>query len=180
LQDAKQALNIPATNTASDDEIQGMIDTIVSSLEKITGGPLLNRSITERVSVSPDYRTLSLRKGPLVSVTSITDIASSVAMTITDLDLDTNAGIVRRKLGLPFLSRGPVYTVVYVAGWGTVLPAAFNQAARMILSHLWDTQRGPSARPWGGDEETVLTGMSYAIPNRALEILSDFTQEAYV
>jgi hypothetical protein len=180
LQDAKQALSIPATSTSSDDEIQGMIDTIESDLEMITGGPLVTRSVTERVEVTRNNTTLCLRKTPVVAITSITDVATGTAVLLTDIEIDTNAGIVRRKLRLPFWTWGSIYTVVYTAGWGTIVPAAFNRAARIIVQHLWETQRSPGRRPLAGDEETMLPGMSYTIPNRALEILRPFTLEAYV
>jgi hypothetical protein len=68
-----------------------------------------------------------------------------------------------------------------VAGWGTEVPAPFGEAGRIILEHLWQTQRGPSARPTLGGEETVaLPGFGFAIPNRAAELLSPYATEAYV
>jgi len=107
------------------------------------------------------------------------------------LDIDTNAGTVRRKLGYPFY--GPYFvwlpsmTITYVAGWGTSVPAAFNTAARIIVQHLWETQHGPSARPsMGGMDMIQPPGFSYAIPNRAAELLNGtlngmpFRVEAYV
>jgi hypothetical protein len=179
LQDAKDHLNI--TSTAYDTELQSKIATIQANLEKLCGGPILTRTVTERVRVS-DYGTaLAVRQRPLVAVTSITDIAAGTSISTADLDVDTNAGVIRRKLGLPFLGRGPDYTVVYTAGWGTAVPAAFNEAARIILEHLWQTQHGPSARPaFGGEETITLPGFAFAIPNRAAELLSPYLVEAYV
>ena len=107
------------------------------------------------------------------------------------VDIDPNAGTVRRKLGYPFYGPYftwlPAMTVNYVAGWGTSVPAAFNSAARIILQNLWDTQHGPSVRPsMGGMDMTTIPGFAYAIPNRAAELLDGmqdgmpFRQEAYV
>jgi len=135
---------------------------------------------------------LLTRQRPLVSVTSIVSVASGVAIDISaGLDIDANAGTVRRKLGYPFY--GPYFvwlpsmTVTYVAGWGTSVPAAFNTAARIILQHLWETQHGPSARPsMGGMDMIQPPGFSYAIPNRAAELLNgslngmNFRLEAFV
>lgn len=181
LQDAKDALNIPQTTTNQDAELQSMIDTVTASIEMITNGPAVTRSITERVMVAHNYSVLVLRKTPVVAVTSITDIASGVVLSIADLDIDLNAGIIRRKLQLPFWSWAiSGYTVVYTAGWGTAIPPAFATAARIIVSHLWATQRGPAARQYGGEELTVLAGMSYAIPQRAAELLRPYASEAYV
>jgi hypothetical protein len=184
LQDAKDALNIAQSNTAYDIEIAVMVASIESTLERITGGPLFTTSITERVKVGHGYRSLVLRQRPVVAVTSITDIASSTALLSTDLDVDTNAGIIRRKLELPFWSRGPYYTVVYTAGWGTVLPAAFNLAARILLAHLWEVQQGPSSRPamgaGGFDAATQAyhnVGLGFAVPNRVVEILAPYASQ---
>lgn len=178
-QDAKDQLNIDAAVSRFDAEIDIWVATVESTLEKLTGGPLVNTTVTEFVEVSRSYRSLAVRRRPLVSVTSITDNATGTAIPTTDLDVDTNAGIIRRKLDLPFWSRGPYYTVVYVAGWGTAVPAAFNAAARIILDHLWETQRGPSARPtMSGDDPTTDTyGLGFAIPNRAAELMGPYTVE---
>jgi hypothetical protein len=181
LQDAKDHLNIAQATTTYDQEIASKVATIQASLEKMTGGPIITRTVTERVQVGSGYRTLCVRQRPLVSVTSITDVSSGVALDTSDVELDTNAGIVRRKLGLPFLGRGWVFTVVYTAGWGTAVPAAFGEAARIILEHLWQTQHGPAVRPvLGGEEEVTLPGWGFAIPNRAAELLAPYAIEAYV
>ncbi len=181
LQDAKDHLNIPQANTTYDAELQSKIATIQANLEKMTGGPIVTRSITERVTCGYGWNELVVRQRPLVGVTSITDVASGVPLSLTDLDVDTNSGIIRRKLGLPFYGRSRAYTVVYTAGWGTAVPASFNEAGRIILEHLWQTQHGPWARPSiGGEEEVTLPGFGFAIPNRAAELLAPYSLEAYV
>jgi hypothetical protein len=188
LQDAKDALNIPQASTGSDAEIQSYIATIESSLERATGGPIVNRAVTERAEIM-GWTVISVRQRPLVSVTSITS-TSGGTIGVTDLDLDVNAGLIRRKLGLPFYGSSggpPQATVVYVAGWGTSVPAAFNSFARIVLSHLWETQRaGASALPMGGGEMATPPGFGFAIPNAAAELLNGsqggipFLAEAYV
>ena len=192
LQDAKDALNIPQATTSSDTEIAAYIATIESSFRGMTGGPIVNRTITERAELTGDYTVLQVRQRPLVSVTSIVSVASGQAIDISaGLDLDANAGTIRRKLGYPFYGPYftwlPAMTVTYVAGWGTAVPAAFNVAARIILQHLWETQHGPSARPsMGGDELVTPAGFGYAIPAAAAELLDgslngmNFMLEAYV
>ena len=183
LQDAKDELSIPQATTAYDNKIQAKIDTIEAGLERFTGGPIINRQITERVEVTNFYTTFVVRKRPLVSVQSITVISSGQAVSISDLDLDSNACVIRRKMSLPFiLFWGPYATITYTAGWGTAAPAAFNQAARIILKHQWESQRGPSARPNMEDGEQVvpLPNSGIAVPLRALELLSPYGLEAYV
>ena len=178
LQDGKDALNIPQATTSSDTEIQAYIATIQSNLERMTGGPIVNRSISERAELTSGYTVLQVRQRPLVSVTSIVSVASGQPIDISaGLDLDTNAGTIRRKLGYPFYGPYftwlPAMTVTYVAGWGTSVPAAFGTAARIILQHLWQTQHGPSVRPGMGSEDmTTLPGFGFAIPNQAAELLN--------
>ena len=193
LQDAKDALNIPQTTTSSDNEIQQYVATIETSLERMTGGPIINRTCTERAVLTGSYTVLEVRQRPLVSVTSIVSVASGAALDISaGLDLDPVAGTIRRKLGYPFYGPYftwlPAMTVTYVAGWGVAAPAAFNTAARIILQNLWETQHGPSARPQmgaGGDMVTM-PGWGFAIPNQAAELLEGslngmpFLQEAYL
>jgi hypothetical protein len=192
LQDAKDMLNIPQATTTSDAEIQSYIATIETSLEAMTGGPVIDRPVVERAELVDGYTAILVRQRPLVSVTKITSVASGTDLDISaGLDIDTNAGTIRKKLAWPFYGQFyvwlPAMTVTYVAGWGVQAPAAFNTAARIILSHLWETQHGPTARPsMGGMETTQPSGFAFAIPNRAVELLNGsqggmpFIQDAYV
>jgi hypothetical protein len=194
LQDAKDALNIPAATTSSDTEIQAYVATIQSCLERYTGGPLVNRTVVERSTMLSGQTVIPVRQRPLVSVTSITGATGGTIDISGGLDLDTNAGLIRRQLGYPFF--GPFFqwlpqvTVTYVAGWGASVPAAFGTAARIILQNLWETQHGPSSRPsiaGGGPGDMVtLPGFGFAVPNQAAELLDGsqngvpFLTEAFV
>ena len=192
LQDAKDALNIPQAVTSSDTEIQAYVATIQTCLERYTGGPLVNRTVSERSEMMSGQTVIPVRQRPLVSVTQIVSASGGTIDISAGLDLDVNAGLIRRKLGLPFY--GPFFAwlpqvqVTYVAGWGTSVPAAFGTAARIILQHLWQTQHGPSARPaisQSGDM-AVMPGWGFAIPNQAAELLHGsqngvpFMNEAFV
>jgi hypothetical protein len=191
LADAKDALNIPQTTTGADAEIQQYVATIGSCLERMTGGPLVNRSITERAEMMAGQTVIAVRQRPLVSVTAVASASGGAIDISGGLDIDVNAGTVRRKLGYPFY--GPFFVwlpqvqVTYVAGWGASVPAAFGTAARIILQHLWATQHGPSARPgMGADELVTMPGFGFGIPNQAAELLEGsqngvpFMLEAFV
>ena len=190
LQDAKDMLNIPQADTSSDAELQEWIASIEAGLERFTGGPVVNRAVTERSEMQGNQTVIPVRQRPLVSVTSITS-ASGVAIDISGgLDLDKNAGLIRRVLGLPFYGPFfqwlPMVTVTYVAGWGTSVPPAFTSFARMVIQHLWEPQRGPASMPMGGGSMTSPPWLGFAIPNAALELLNGsqagvpFETEAYV
>ncbi len=188
LQDAKDALNIPQASTGSDTEIQSYIATIESNLERATGGPIVNRTVTERSEIM-GWTVIPVRQRPLVSVVSIAS-ASGGTISTADLDLDVNAGLIRRKLGLPFygpLWGLPVCYPTYVAGWGVSVPAAFNSFARVVLAHLWESQRaGTAALPMGGGEMTLIPGFGFMVPNVAAEMLNGsmngipFLAEAFI
>lgn len=188
-QDAKDTLNIPQATTTYDSELDQWIGAIESGLERRTGGPVTNRVITaERSEMQANQTVIPVRQRPLVSVTSIASASGGLIDISAGLDLDRNAGLIRRPLGLPFY--GPFFqwlpqvTVTYVAGWGTSVPAAFNAFARIVIQHLWETQRGPAAMPMASDLVTV-PGFSFAIPARAAELLDGsqdgipFASEAY-
>lgn len=195
IDDAMAALNITAAQRtgAIDTEIAQYIATIEASLESMTGGPLINRTVTsERCEMTSTQSIILVRQRP-VSVTSITAESSGTLIDISSgLDLDKNAGIIRRQLtGWPFLlptfAWQPIVLVTYVAGWGTTCPAAFNTAARIILQNLWATQHGPSQRPQMGVQQAVaMPGFGTLIPQQAAEILEGslngmpFVNQAYV
>ncbi len=166
---AKAHLNIPPATTTQDDEILFWLGVITDPIERHIGGPVITRSITERVEPTGGGSTLLLTQIPVVSVVSIGGAA------VSGLDVDGPAGIVRGSFGLG------ATTVVYRAGRGDTAPAAISGAARIILGHLWQTQRGAVLRPsMSGDETTVMPGLGYAVPNRALELLAPFAVEAWV
>ena len=176
LQDAKDMLTIPQATTTNDALIASWIATIESCLERYTGGPLVNKTITGERSEMQAYQTvIPVRQRPLVSVVSITSASGGAIDISAGLDLDVNAGLIRRRLGLPFygpfFSWLPQVTVTYVAGWGTSVPAAFNSAARIILKHLWQSQRGAALLPAIPEEMVTVPGFGFAIPDQAAELL---------
>lgn len=190
LQDAKDMLNIPASTTKDDAEIDSWIAAIESGLEKRTGGPVISRTVTERSEMQGYQTVIPVRQRPLVSVTSITS-ASGVAIDISGgLDLDKNAGLIRRALGLPFYGPFfqwlPMVTVTYVAGWGTSVAPAFAAFARIVVKNLWDAQRPSVGMPMGGEQMVTIPGFGFAVPNRAAELLDGsqdgvpFVLEAYI
>lgn len=190
VQDAKVMLNIPATTTTYDAEIDSWVASIESGLERFTGGPVITRTITERSEMQNFQTVIPVRQRPLVSVVSIASASGGLIDISAGLDLDVNAGLIRRYLGLPFY--GPFFqwlpqvNVTYTAGWGTSVPAAFNSFARIVIQHLWETRRGPLAMPMAGEQPLAVPGFGFAIPARAAELLNGsqggipFACEAYV
>src|SRR5262249_12955081 len=71
--DAFAALNINtvAAQQQYGPEIAAYVATIEGSLERMTGGPILNTAISERAEMTSGQTVLQVRQRPLVSVTSI-------------------------------------------------------------------------------------------------------------
>jgi hypothetical protein len=49
-------------------------------------------------------------------------------------------------------------------------PAPVTLAALFLVGHWWESQRGTTNTPLS-DEDTVIAGIGYAIPNRVLELI---------
>jgi hypothetical protein len=53
----------------------------------------------------------------------------------------------------------------------TAIGANIRLAAKIIIQHLWETQRGTMGVQLGGDNEPYMAGRGFAIPRRAVELL---------
>ncbi|MEU1596202.1 head-tail connector protein [Streptomyces sp. NPDC005708] len=169
LADAKKHLNI--VSTADDDELRGWIESTTRAVEWFVG-PVVRRTVTERHTFGcAPVRVL--RQIPALSLVSVTAVLTGgVGYQVADLDLDGDTGEVQRKNG--GLLTGPLI-FTYTAG-RTIIPANIRDGGKLILQHLWRTQRGSLRGPViaGADDYAVtepIPGLGYAIPNRALELL---------
>lgn len=167
LADAKAQLNI--TGTSSDTELQAFVDSAIAEVEKLAG-VVDARAVTE-VARRRGGCSLMLMTRPVLSVTSLTSIVDASVYDVTALYVDSAlAGIVRRK-DQAAIWGGP-WTAVYQAG-RTSVPANLNLAARMMVEHLWETQRGaaqvnPPALSFA--TESATPGVWFAIPNKVREL----------
>jgi hypothetical protein len=189
LSDAKDMLNIPQATTTYDSELLVWISSIKSGLERFTGGPIVNRQITERCEAVNGMTQIILRQRPVQSLVSVTPESGGGAVSLTDMKIDPNSGIIQRSTGWPipgpFLFT-PWFSVVYVAGWGTSVPPAFDNFARIVIDHNWELQRMPVSLPMSSEEAISVPGFSFLVPRRAYELLNGsqngipFTAEAVV
>jgi len=183
--DAKQHLNIATSSV--DAELQGFIDASTAGIERHLGGPAIIRTVTEQIEQPIDlWRSLPLTYRPFVALTSITAGGQSVA--ITDVYV-TPGRVLRRKFGLPFVPFwAQPWVITYTAGLDVSAPPSVVLACKVIVAHLWATQRGQSGgRGPGANNEygstavgTVAPGFGFAIPNRALELLNPYAPETGV
>jgi hypothetical protein len=183
LADAKQQLNI-STN-AFDDELRVFVDAATAAVERHRNESIIRRTFVEEHYLT-DYawgygqnigqpaawgvpaRKLSLDKRPALSLTSVARVDGTLSWDVSNLHLNSN-GIVSVMFGNPISGH---VAVTYIAGYQSI-PAEFTLATRIIVQHLWQTQRGNKGwpKPGGMDDSLGPAGMGFAIPNRALELL---------
>lgn len=168
LADGKSHLKL--TTSTQDDEVRRWIGATTRCVEWFVG-PVAVRTVTETHNVKW-ARVLSLRQVPaleLITVAAVLDGGTSYDA--SGLDLDGATGIVRRKDG--GLMYGPL-RATYKAG-RRVVAENISSAAELILQHLWRTRLGPGRPQLGtGDFDVTepVPGLGYAIPNRAMQLLS--------
>lgn len=182
LVEVKAQLN--KTTTADDAELLGYIDAVTAPIEDFCGA-VLPHTVTEWHDAYGS--TLWLRSERIASVTSITEYQGITPTVYVEAADPTAAGAYSffvdpalhgkvERLGSsgypqPFSGR---IKVVYVAGFATI-PAALNEAARLIVQTLWRTQNGGAGLPQLSDEPTVdFAGFDAPIPARALMLMSAY------
>lgn len=147
LSDAKDALNIPATVTTSDDELMLYIAAATDYVENITG-PLL--SATGRTWTADGGRSSVLLPEKATAITSVTVDGTAT----TDYTADLRAGIVYAgtgsAAGYDTFDYGRANVVVtYTVGGSTVPPAAVL-AARELVRYWWQTSQQGGRPAFGG------------------------------
>ncbi|MFI8531800.1 hypothetical protein ACIGMX_16360 [Streptomyces aquilus] len=168
LADAKEQLNLTTSN--QDEEVRDKIGATTRAVEWFVG-PVAVRTVTE-VHQAAVMQTLALRKVPALSLTSVAAVLDGgTSYETSALDLDGDTGVVQRRDG--GLMYGPL-RVVYRAG-RLIVPENIREGGELILQHLWRTRQGPGRPQLGvGDFDVTepIPGLGYAIPNRALQLLS--------
>ncbi|MFJ9114478.1 hypothetical protein ACIRJO_02900 [Streptomyces sp. NPDC102394] len=160
---AKKQLNIDASNTDDDLELQTYMDAVTGALEEYKHEVIEQRTFTEdiRVTAAGSFR---LFNAPVVSLTSVVAADGSQTWNVANLRA-APSGLVRVLSGVAVTG---LVTVTYVAG-PAVIPANYQLAGLIVLQHLWQTQRGVYGTVPGGGEIVVPAG--FALPNRAMELL---------
>jgi len=169
LQDIKDQTNI--TNDVSDEELRSYLESATGVIERHLGQAVVKRTYVEEHQIGRG--ALVLNWTPVVAVTSLALVDGTHSWNVNELHT-TPAGVVTTPNGVdPY---GHV-TVTYTAGMA-IVPEEYGLAARIIVQHLWETQRGSVGGPRaGGLGDTLMSnsggysGKGYAIPNRALELL---------
>lgn len=171
LAEAKLQLNI--TSSTHDTEIQTYIDATERMVEEITGRIITPRSFTEDHLLTGSPDSIFLWRRPIQTLTSITAIGTTTTYSVSDVHINSIVGELRTLRGPGFAGR---LVIVYTAGMSSI-PVNYNLAARIIVQHLWQTQRGTSGPVLAGGLEmgyqsgNGVRSFGFAVPNRALELL---------
>jgi hypothetical protein len=172
LPETKQFLNIPDINTSDDEEIRGYLEAVTTVIENWRNEKMVRQTVIERHDVRRTHQ-LTIRTGPLISVTEIKRVDGSFTWDVAQLDVDTARGTVSTVTGFPEFYGFIKVTVV--VGY-SVIPANFSLAAKIIVGHLWATQRQPAIGGSvfsSGETDSTPSGFGFSIPNRAAELLGD-------
>lgn len=168
LADMKKQLNM--TGTADDAELIEFGQAATAVVEQYVGA-VARRVVAE--TVNGGRSSVLLTTTPVIGVTSVTE--SGTVLDASGYYLIPGSGVLQRVAGLTsisFLSGTGNVTVVYTAG-KTIVPANERLAAKMIIQHMWETQRPAGGGPFtqGGDDYDPR--YSYSVPRRALELLGE-------
>jgi hypothetical protein len=169
LADARSHLKIPAAQTSHDAEIQGYLRAVTRICERYVGA--IARTSYSQVFDGGVTRVMVDHR-PILQVTSVTEFGTVLDPSAYRVIADS--GVIVRLAGQfeqPFLYGAGSVVVDYAAGATATSPNVI-QAAKIILAHMWETQRSAGGgRPPLGDEPVDTTGRAYTVPYRAQELL---------
>jgi hypothetical protein len=160
MEEFKNELN--RTDSFDDADLRSRLVAATDWAEGVIGGPLSVQTFTEQLHVIGDTIVPIFR--PLVSVTSLTpDLGSAIDS--TGYVVDTRLGVIR----LRWLLGWNLYTLVYRAGL-TVVSERIKEAGLIVAKHLWQTRNGGGGRQ--SPDDLVMSGLGFAVPRRAMEMVS--------
>jgi len=170
LAEGKNHLNIPASKTDDDEEVADFIRGTTSVVERHVGAVARR---TRSQTFDGGVLALSLAYSPVLSITSVTESGTLVAA--SGYSVDGPSGVLRRISGttpicwLPGIAN---VAVVFVVGRAIIEPN-WTQAAKIILGHMWETQRNTSGRRPQLNDGQPVSPSTYTVPYRALELLGE-------
>lgn len=177
LDEVKNHLNIPLTDTTLDDELRSFIDAGSDLAESYVGQILGRRTFTSEL-YDGGQEFIRIRNPKAMTITSVTENGLAVSASNYVLDY-TGQRLYRIGSGTLYATNSYGYwtagmnniSITYVAGYVNP-PMAAKQGVLEIIRHLWQTQRGAinvMSRTQSGDE--LYNTPTYSLPRRAMELL---------
>jgi hypothetical protein len=173
MRDVKDMLNISLTSTTNDDELRAYIEGATRAAEIHRDEVLAKRTFTHERWLS-NCTYLTLPRVPIISLTEIRNLENNTTYSVSGWHVDGVTGALTSITGGGLSG---LFKFTYLCGY-TIVPGAFTLAVRMIIQHLWETQRGPmgASRFAGGLDDAALMrfrSMNIFVPPRAQELLGD-------
>jgi hypothetical protein len=174
LADAKAQLNMPLADHSKDDLLRDYIAGITGAAEDYTNETIVRRTITDEL----DLRSYSFRfpqqfrvwSSPVFSqLISVVSWDGTMTWDVTQMRVSAS-GMVKVMAGPPVTG---LVEVTYAPGYAQV-PGRYRRGALVMLQHVWETQRGPSAGMGmggviGPEEHFRQPGEFFTIPAKAKE-----------
>jgi hypothetical protein len=159
--------HLDKTDSKDDAELLDFIQATTRVVEEYVG-VILPKTFVERHAGNGMF--IRLFKGPVLSITSIEGFLAPLATPIVPADyvLQGDTSTIYSTNGYGFTT-GP-YKITYQAGRSFVEPN-WRAAAKIIVAHMWTTQRGNITRLPVTDEASLPPGYTYSVPRKALELL---------
>lgn len=166
--EAKKQLNIRAETTTNDEELQDFVDSVTEVVEDVVG-PVHPREVVEvrELNYSPVF---VLSYAPVIEVLSLVPVQLGGPMiAVSDVDAEPRSGVLR--LIDPTARFRGVQRITYRAGRDPV-PKNINLGTRIVVAHLWKTQRAQLGARGGysSEEDLVPTPSGFLIPHRAMTL----------
>lgn len=185
LEETKEFLNIPATTTTSDDELERFIAAASAMWIRRIGQP---STATFTETHDGGRSTIILDHSPVQSVASVVEsqgggvshtlsqvtLATSESFGPWDYTLDASTGVLTRRASgsaIPFASGSGNISVTYTSGYESV-PEDIEHAILLLVLHLWQTQRGGQAGRQSADEWNP--AFAFTWPSRVEEIAATY------
>jgi hypothetical protein len=198
LAEAKEILKLTGVSTY-DQQIRGFSQAVTEWIE-YTVGPVVTQQVTEvvraqgtvlvlskapiRTDLGTVFSSANRRDGSTTNgIVSIQPLLTyGFAYDLSQLLVDPQRGLVRQYAGLPWFYSGDPFgqhSITYWAG-RAVVPFGIYEAAKIALKHVWAVERGgvSSGAVAYGESETTVTGYGFAVPNRAIELLTPHSGSA--
>lgn len=180
LAEARMHLRIDSDCTDEDTLISALITAARQAAENYTGLALINQTWEATFEEWPDEDEITLRPGPLSSITSITYVntdgvtttASSSTLYTSDTYTLPGAAVLRYGQVWPAIREiENSILVTYVAGFGTAatsVPGPIKAAILLLLGHLYEHRESVSV---GVSVADLPQGFEYLLnPYRIIEM----------
>lgn len=187
VQDAKDSLNIPASDTSNDAELPAFINAATPVIEDIVG-PVAKRQIVGELH-DGNSPTIRLNWLPVFSVDQVTESYGGTLYTLTQASrpylstaysytVNLTLGRLTRRVAAggitPFRGGNDSISVDYTVGYATLITDVAPNvvlATKELVRHQWQASQQGGRPGFGTDVPMTTTPRGFAVPNFVVELL---------